>query len=162
MCPTPRGQEEKHEEQEVKMLHPVEPRPSPLPTGGGCRRPSSGPAANPSLRCDEGGTKRTETLPSSPPFPPLSPLFPPTASLTICPSHGGLRRGNASAALERGVFLALCYECSQCSWMDSAQPGVHLNQNLERVLFFFFSGKLQSVALVTALRLTAAGSNCFH
>lgn len=62
-------------------------------------RSSSSSAANPSLRGDGGGTKRTETL------------RPRAASVTICladgRSDGRLKRRNVSAAVKRG-FSSLC------------------------------------------------------
>lgn len=57
----PSGQEQKREEQEVKTLHPVEPRPSLAPTGSAVKPPVKQRLSQFVLKCDRGGTKETET-----------------------------------------------------------------------------------------------------
>lgn len=57
----PGGQEQKREEQEGKTLHPVEPRPSLVPTGSGAEPPVKQCIGQSVLKCDKGGTKETET-----------------------------------------------------------------------------------------------------
>lgn len=57
----PSGQEQKREEQEGKTLHPVEPRPSLVPTGSAAEPPVKQRLGQSVLKCDRGGTKETET-----------------------------------------------------------------------------------------------------
>lgn len=55
----PSGQEQKRQAQEGKTLHPVEPRPSLLPTGRAAEPPVKQPFGQSVLRCDRGQTKDT-------------------------------------------------------------------------------------------------------
>lgn len=58
----PSGQEQKREAQEGKTPHPVQPRPSPAPTGRAAEPPVKHPFGQSVFRCDRGRTKETERL----------------------------------------------------------------------------------------------------
>lgn len=73
---TPSGQEQKRKAQEGKTLHPVQPRPSPVPTGRPAEPPVKQPFGQSVLGCDRGQTKEMEILEPDSIYHNLSPRRP--------------------------------------------------------------------------------------